>query len=114
MHLTVNTQKTKVMIFSRRKVRKYQKFMFGSLILDVTYEYVYLGVNFNYNTSFIKAIERHILVSKAKRAMFAIVTKSRRLLLPLDTLLELLIELSCLLYCMQVKFMRITILVLRN
>ena len=89
MHLTVNTQKTKVMIFSRRKVRKYQKFMFGSLILDVTYEYVYLGVNFNYNTSFIKAIERHILVSKAKRAMFAIVTKSRRLLLPLDTLFEL-------------------------
>ena len=48
--------------------------MFGGSIYDVTYEYVYLGVNFNYNTSFIKAIERHI--SRAKRAMFAIVTKS--------------------------------------
>ena len=46
--------------------------MFGDSILDVTYEYVYLGVNFNYNTSFIKAIERHI--SRAKRAMFASVT----------------------------------------
>ena len=87
MHLTVNTQKTKVMIFSRGKVRKYQNFMFGDSILDVTYEYVYLGVNFNYNTSFIKAIERHI--SRAKRAMFAIVTKSRRLSLPLDILFEL-------------------------
>ena len=87
MHLTVNTQKTKVMIFSRGKVRKYQNFMFGRSILDVTYEYVYLGVNFNYNTSFIKAIERHI--SRVKRAMFAIVTKSRRLSLPLDILLEL-------------------------
>ena len=87
MHLTVNTQKTKVMIFSRGKVRKYQNFMFGDSILDVTYEYVYLGVNFNYNTSFIKAIERHI--SRAKRAMFAIVTKSRRLSLPLEILFEL-------------------------
>ena len=34
-----------------------------------------------------KAIERHI--SRAKRAMFAIVTKSRRLSLPLDILFEL-------------------------
>ena len=41
----------------RGKVRKYQNFVFGSSILDVTYEYVYLGVNFNYNTSSIKAIE---------------------------------------------------------
>ena len=37
MHLTVNTQKTKVMIFSRGKVRKHQNFMFGDSILDVTY-----------------------------------------------------------------------------
>ena len=62
MHLTVNTQKTKVMIFSRGKVRKYQNFMFGGSILDVTYEYVYLGVNFNYNTSFIKAIESYLII----------------------------------------------------
>ena len=87
MKLTVNTQKTKVMIFSRGKVRKHRNLLFGDSILDVTYEYVYLGVNFNYNTSFIKAIERHI--SGAKRAMFANVTKSRRLSLPLDILFEL-------------------------
>ena len=48
---------------------------------------MYLGGNFSYNTSFIKAIERHI--SRAKRAMFAIVTKSRRLSLPLDILFGL-------------------------
>ena len=85
MQLTVNTQKTKVMIFSRGKVRKHRNVLFGGSILDVTYEYVYLGVNFNYNTSFIKGIERHI--SRDKRAMFAIVTKSRRLSIPLDILL---------------------------
>ena len=73
MRLTVNTQKTKVITFSRRKVIKHQNFIFGRSILDVTYEYVYLRVNFNHNTLFMKAIERHI--SKAERAMFAIVTK---------------------------------------
>ena len=51
------------MIFSRGKVRKYQNFMFEGSILDVTYECVYLGVNFYLNTSFIKAIERHIELS---------------------------------------------------
>ena len=56
MQLTVNTRKTKVMIFSRGKVRKHRNFLFGGSILDVTYDCVYLGVNFNYNTSFIKAI----------------------------------------------------------
>ena len=86
MQLTVNTQKTKVMIFYRGKVKKHRNFLFGDSILHVTYDCVYLGVNFNYNTSFIKAFGRHI--SRAKRAMFAIVTKSRRLLLPLDILFE--------------------------
>ena len=85
--LTVNTQKTKVMIFSREKERKHRNFLFGGSILDVTYKYVYLRVSFDYNTSFMKAIERHI--SRARRAMFAIVTKSRRLSLPLDILFEL-------------------------
>ena len=45
------------MTFSRGKVRKYLKFMFGGSILDVshvTYEYVNLGINFYYNTSFMK------------------------------------------------------------
>ena len=87
MQLTVNTQKTKDMTFSRGKARKHRNFLFGGSISDVTYEYVYLGVNFNYNTSFIKAIEQHI--SRAKRAMFAIVTKSRRSSLALDVLFEL-------------------------
>ena len=40
-----------------------------------------------FSTSFIKAIERHI--SRVKRAMFAIVTKSRCLSLPLYILFEL-------------------------
>ena len=94
------------MIFSRGKLRKHRNFLFGGHILDITYEYVYLGVNFSYSTSFIKAIERHI--SRAKRAMFAIVTKSRRLSLPLYIYcLSYFIELSYLavvLYASEIYF----------
>ena len=47
-NLTVNTSKTKIVIFSRGKVRRYPDFLFGSDKLDVVDEYVYLGVKFNY------------------------------------------------------------------
>ena len=70
------------MIFSGGKVRKHCHFKFGDSKIDVVYEYVYLGIMFNYNTNFYKAIDRQI--SKAKRALYALTTKSRRLLLPID------------------------------
>ena len=87
MKLAVNTSKTKIMIFSRGKVIKYPDFCFGESILEVTYEYLYLGIMFSYNGSFNKAINKHI--SQTKRAMLALITKGRRLLLPLDVLFEL-------------------------
>ena len=46
MPLTFYTQKTKVMTFSSRKFKKHQNFMFEGSILNVTCEYIYLGVNF--------------------------------------------------------------------
>ena len=45
----MNTSKTKIVIFSRGKVRRYPYIVFGSDKLDVVDEYVYLGVTFNYN-----------------------------------------------------------------
>ena len=60
MSLTVNTMKSKIVIFSRGKVRKYRDFTFGNSNLEVTHEYLYLGVLFGYNTSFNKCINRHI------------------------------------------------------
>ena len=38
--LTVNTKKTKIMIFSGDKVRKHCHFKFGDFKIDVVYEYV--------------------------------------------------------------------------
>ena len=48
-NLTVNTSKTKIVLFSRGKVRRYPDFVFGSDKNDVVDEYVYLGVKLNYN-----------------------------------------------------------------
>ena len=80
--LSVNTSKTKVVIFSRGKVRKYPVFSFGGSQLDVVDDYTYLGTVFNYNGSFNKAIKKQ--VSQARRAMFNLICKAKKLCLPLD------------------------------
>ena len=45
--LTVNTTKTKVMVFSKGKIRKLPTVTFGERRLDIVFEYHYLGVIFN-------------------------------------------------------------------
>lgn len=85
-HLSVNTTKTKIIIFSRGKVRKYPIFTINSSEIDVVQDYVYLGVTFNYNNKFNKHFSAQII--KAKRAMFGLLTKARRLLLPIDVVCD--------------------------
>ena len=58
--LSVNVDKTKVVIFSRGKISKHRNFFFGSLPLEVVEEYVYLGMCFNYNGTYTKAIDKQI------------------------------------------------------
>ena len=53
--LTVNTSKTKIMIFSRGKVRRFPTFKYGTDTIEVVSDYVYLGVTMNYNNKFVKA-----------------------------------------------------------
>ena len=55
--LSVNISKTKVVIFSKGKVRRFPKFYLGKEEVDVAYDYVNLGVTFNYNGTFTKAME---------------------------------------------------------
>ena len=85
--LTVNTSKTKVVIFSRGRVRRFPQFMFGDSSLDVVSDYTYLGVIFNYNGSFNKAMKKQI--NQARRAMFHLKSKARKLSLPIDVQCEL-------------------------
>ena len=86
-NLTVNTSKTKVMIFSRGKIRKKPLFSFGDNELEIVDDYIYLGITMNYNGRFKKAISKQ--VSQARRAMFKILGKIRQLLLPPDIACEL-------------------------
>ena len=59
--LKVNINKTKVVIFSRGKIRKLPVFRFGNDILKIVDDYVYLGTTFNYNHHFKKAQNKQII-----------------------------------------------------
>ena len=85
--LTVNVDKTKIVIFSRGRVTKHFDFTFNGERVDVVDEYIYLGVLFNYNGLYAKAISKQI--SQARKAMFSFLTKARRLLLPIDVVIDL-------------------------
>ena len=57
-NLTVNTSKTKIIVFSRGKVRKFPTFKYGNDSIEVVSEYVYLGVKMVYNNTFSKAVKK--------------------------------------------------------
>ena len=86
-YLKTNVSKTKIIIFSRGKVRKFPKFYLDQDEIEVVDDYVYLGVKFNYNGSFKKAINKQI--SQARKAMFALLEKAKVLNLPIDIVCEL-------------------------
>ena len=51
-NLKINTSKTKVLVFSRGKIRNLPSIMFGNNKLEVVFDYVYLGCTFNYNDTY--------------------------------------------------------------
>jgi hypothetical protein len=85
--LTINQSKTKVVIFSRGKVRKKINFKIGDQAIDTSSEYCYLGVLFNFNGKPMKAIKDRI--TPARKAMFSLNELAVKLMLPPDIHLEL-------------------------
>lgn len=85
--LQVNTDKTKVVIFSKGKVRRFKTFMFGDNTIDVVDDYVYLGTTFNYNCLFHKAKNKQIAL--VKRASYSLLQKIIKHCLPFDICLDL-------------------------
>ena len=86
--LQVNSNKTKVVIFSKGTLRKTPpEWLLGGEKLEVVKDYTYLGITFNFNGSFKKAIKKQIV--QAKRASYSLIAKTRRLKLPLDIQLHL-------------------------
>ena len=78
--LTMNIDKTKV-------VTKHPTFRLGEKSIEVVGEYFYLGVIFNYNGLFTKAINKQSM--PAKKAVFALLEKAKILKLPIDITYEL-------------------------
>ena len=87
--LSMNVSKAKVTVFTRSKSRliNLANFEFGELRSERVDDYVYLGITFNCNGSFIKAIQT--LQSKAYKAMYSLIQKGRRLKLPSHIMLYL-------------------------
>ena len=86
--LEVNPVKTKITIFfSNRKPSDVPKFMYNRQEIDVDESFVYLGTMFSYNGRFIKNNQR--LYNQARKAMFAVLSKFRKLHLPVDIQLQL-------------------------
>ena len=85
--MEVNTLKTKVVIFGRRKGNHEADFIFGNKKVEVVSEYTYLGIFMSCNGNMSKNIAR--LKNLESRAMFAIIKKARRLNLDVDVQLHL-------------------------
>ena len=85
--LKINATKTKVMIFSRGKIRKFDEFFYDGKKLEIVHEFQYLGIRFNYNGK--SKVAQKNLYNRALRAMFALLRKIRKLCLPVDIQIEL-------------------------
>ena len=84
--LTVNVEKTNIVVFSSGRQKDY-RFKLNGLDIEVKNEYKYLGIIFTRGGGFIRA-KTHI-AEQANKALFALHKKIRHLSLPLDLQLEL-------------------------
>ena len=85
--LKLNSNKCKVIIFSRGKVRVHPNFKIGDDVLEVVSDFVYLGMKLNYNNR-MKVAQKDVY-DRASRAMFSLLKKCKSNNLPIDIVLDL-------------------------
>ena len=85
--LSVNTSKTKVLIFSEGKLSKKVKFYFKNAEIEIVNVYKYLGVLLARSGSYFQA-KKHI-ANQANAKLFSLHRKIRNLNLPIDMQIEL-------------------------
>ena len=85
--LSVNVEKTKIVIFGKAKWKGKQIFKYDGNSITVEDSFKYLGVILHYNGSFVKH-KKHF-IDQSQTAMFAFLRRSRQLDLPIDLQLEL-------------------------
>lgn len=101
--LEVNPSKTKITIFCNRKTEHVPKFLYNGQELSVDDSFVYLGTMFSYNGHFTKNNQR--LFDQARKAMFSVLKKSRKLQLPIDIQLQMFDTMVLPIYCMVQKLL---------
>ena len=87
LDLEVNPTKTKITIFCNRKSEHVPRFLYNGQELSVDDSFIYLGAMFSYNGHFTRNNQR--LFDQARKAMFSVLKKSRKLLLPIDIQLQM-------------------------
>ncbi|OWF46235.1 RNA-directed DNA polymerase from mobile element jockey [Mizuhopecten yessoensis] len=85
--LTINSGKTKIVIFSKRKCARTPHFTLCNVELEILEGYTYLGLFFNFSCSFFKA--RKKIVEQAQKSVFAVYKKLRNISLPVDLQLKI-------------------------
>ena len=85
--LQTNADKTKVVIFSKQKVKANNVFRLGDKELEIVDEFKYLGVTFKYNGHFNNNLE--VLKEQGNRAMLSVIKNARENKLPIDLQFEL-------------------------
>ena len=85
--LTMNTTKTKAVIFSKKKVRQNQSFKIKGQNIEIIDSYCYLGMLLNYNGNFCTAHKK--ITEQAHKALFAVYRKIRNISIPVDLQLKL-------------------------
>ena len=81
-NLTVNTKKTKIIVFSRGKVKRFPTFKYGDNTIEVVSDYIYLGITMNFNNKFNKAIKKQL--DQGRKALFSMLVKTKKLNMPID------------------------------
>ena len=85
--LKVNTDKTKVIIFSAGKITRFKSFKFGENSIDVVEDYVYLGTKFMFNGKFHRAMATQVL--QAKKSYYSLLTKAKKHNMDVDVFIDL-------------------------
>lgn len=85
--LTVNVDKTKIIIFSKGRISQNRIFKLGTENIETINEYKYLGIYFSRTGSFTKT--KKYLAEQANKAMFSLLRKINNLSLPYDIQIDL-------------------------
>ena len=81
LKLSVNTTRTKTIVFFTGNVRRIPNFHYGCDIVEAVSEYIYPGVTMNINNKFEKAIRKQL--DQGRKSQCSLLVKAKKLELPI-------------------------------